>query len=102
LNHGSLYDHTHGPYGPFYYSFHGAIYKLTGQSPTPFTGRLIVLALTALAAAMFAATVWRATRSLAFTLLGQLATFCVLITVAGREPMHPGSLIVLLSAGLRS
>jgi hypothetical protein len=96
LHHGSLYNHTHGAYGPFYYSFYGSIFRLTGQSPTPFTGRLIVLVLTVATSALFAATVWHATRSVAFTLLGQLVTFSVLIRVAGSEPTHPGSLIALL------
>jgi hypothetical protein len=96
LDHGSLYDHTHGGYGPFYYSFYGLIYRATGQSPTPFSGRLIVLGLTALSACVFAATVWRVTRSMAFTLFAELLTFSVLIRVAGSEPTHPGTLIVLL------
>jgi hypothetical protein len=96
LSHGSLYDHTHGAYGPFYYSFYGSIFRLTGQSPTPFTGRLIVLVLTVLSSAFFAASAWRATKSVAFTLVGQLVTFSVLIRVAGNEPTHPGSLIALL------
>jgi hypothetical protein len=96
LDHGSLYDHTHAAYGPFYYSFYGLIYRATGQSPTLFTGRLIVLGLTALSAGLFAATVWRVTRSLAFALFAELVTFCLLIRVAGDEPTHPGTLIVLL------
>ncbi len=100
VNHGSLYDHTHGAYGPFYYSFLGFIYKVTGQSPTPFNGRLIALGITGLSAALFAATVWRVTRSLAFTLLAELVTFCLLVGVAGNQPTHPGPLIVLLVAVL--
>ena len=38
LRHGSLYVHTHGGYGPFYFSLAGAIFRLTGQDPTLFTG----------------------------------------------------------------
>jgi hypothetical protein len=35
LHHGSLYVHTLGTsYGPFYWSFIGLIYRLTGQNPT--------------------------------------------------------------------
>ncbi len=96
LKHGSLYDHTHGAYGPFYYSFMGLMYRLTGQEPTLFGARLLALAFTTAAAAMFAATVWRVTRSLAFTLLAEAVTFAMLIEVAGGVPSHPGPLIVLV------
>jgi hypothetical protein len=41
LRHGSLYDQTRTAYGPFYFSFMGAIYRVTGQSPTLFNGRVI-------------------------------------------------------------
>jgi len=54
LHHGSLYDHTHGGYGPFYYSVTGGIFRLTGQDPTPFTGRLVVLVFTILSVMLFA------------------------------------------------
>src|SRR5207253_9221890 len=64
LDHGSLYDHTHGSYGPFYYSLVGGIFRLTGQSPTQFTGRLLVLVLTTLSVMVFAAAVWKVTRSI--------------------------------------
>jgi hypothetical protein len=97
LQHGSLYVHTSGgSYGPFYWSFIGLIYRLTGHSPTLFTGRLLVLAFTALSSAMFAAAVWHVTRNLLFSILCQVTTFCVLILVAGNEPISPGSTIVLL------
>lgn len=100
LKHGSLYDHTHGAYGPFYYSFLGAIYRVTGQTPTIFNGRLLTLALTTLSAGVFAATVWRVTRSLTFALLCELATFSLLIRLSPNVSTHPGSLIVLLVAVL--
>jgi len=64
LHHGSLYDHTHGGYGPFYYSVTGGIFRLTGQDPTPFTGRLVVLVFTILSVMLFAASVWKVTRSI--------------------------------------
>ncbi|MDQ1456027.1 MAG: hypothetical protein QOH28_1647, partial [Actinomycetota bacterium] len=64
LDHGSLYRHTWSGYGPFYYSFVGLIYRLTGQEPTLQNGRLLALAFTAVSAAVFAAAVWRVTRSL--------------------------------------
>ena len=97
LHHGSLYVHTLGTsYGPFYWSFIGLIYRLTGHSPSPFSGRLLVLAFTALSSGIFAAAVWRVTRNLLFSTLCQVATFCSLILVAGQEPISPGSTIVLL------
>jgi hypothetical protein len=97
LQHGSLYVHTSGgAYGPFYWSFIGLIYRLTGHSPTLFSGRLLVLAFTALSSAIFAAAVWHLTRNLLFSILCQVTTFCVLILVAGKEPISPGSTIVLL------
>jgi hypothetical protein len=97
LHHGSLYVHTLGTsYGPFYWSFIGLIYRLTGHSPSLFSGRLLVLAFTALSSGIFAAAVWRVTRNLLFSTLCQVATFCSLILVAGKEPISPGSTIVLL------
>jgi len=97
LHHGSLYVHTAGTsYGPFYFSFMGLIYKLTGQNPTLFNGRLLVLLFTALTSGILAATVWRVTRSLPFSILCQVGTFCSLVFVAGNEPTSPGSLIALI------
>lgn len=96
VDHGHLYVDTKTAYGPFYFSFMGALYRLTGQTPTLFNGRLIVLILTALASGVFAATVWRVTRSLAFSVLCEVVTFSLLMRVAWVEPMHPGSLIVLV------
>ncbi len=97
LHHGSLYVHTLGTsYGPFYWSFIGLIYRLTGQNPTLDSGRLLVLAFTTLSSGIFAAAVWHVTRNLLFSILCQVTTFCALILVAGREPISPGSTIVLL------
>jgi hypothetical protein len=96
VHHGSLYHHTHGGYGPFYFSFAGLIFRLTGQDPTLLGGRLIVVVFTAASAALFGAAVWRVTRSIAFALLAQVTTYCVLARVAGSEPMHPGSMVVLV------
>jgi hypothetical protein len=98
LDHGSLYDHTHGSYGPFYYSVIGALFRLTGQSPTQFTGRLVVLVFTTLSVIFFGAAVWKVTRSVMIGILCEVATFVVLIPFAGLQPLHPGSLIVLLLA----
>jgi hypothetical protein len=97
IHHGSLYVHTSGAsYGPFYWSFIGLIYRLTGQNPTPFSGRLLVLGFTATSSALFAGAVWRVTRNLPVSILCQVTTFCGLIYVAGAEPISPGSTIGLL------
>jgi hypothetical protein len=96
LHHGSLYEHTAGGYGPFYYSFMGSIFRLIGQDPSPLNGRIVVLSLTVISAGIFAAAVWRVTRSVLFGVVAEVATFCTLITVAGNEPLHPGSVIVLM------
>ena len=95
LHHGSLYVHTHGSYGPFYFSVAGLLFKLTGHDPILTTGRLIVMMFTGLSAAFFGATVWHVTRSLVFGVLCEVATYMVLVRVAGTEPMHPGTMIVL-------
>ena len=80
----------------------GGIYRLTGQSPTPFTGRLIVLVFARRGdAAGFGATeLRRVSRSVAFAVLCEVVTFGVLISVNGNEPLHPGSLVALLLAVL--
>lgn len=96
LDRGSLYSHTRSAYGPFYYTVMGLFFKITGMHPTPFNGRLIVLALTSLSACIFGATVFRVSRSVSFGILAQFATFLALMRVAGNEPMHPASLILLL------
>ena len=99
LSRGSLYVHTSFGYGPFYVSFVSGIFRLTGLDPTPFDGRMIVMALTALSAGVFAAAAWRhVTRSWTALVLCEISTFLVLVSVAGHEPMHPGSLVVLLVA----
>ncbi len=100
LHHGHLYTDTHGSYGPFYFSSLGAVFRLTGHDPTLFVGRIVVVVFTALAAGMFAATVWRLTGNLLCSLLCEVATYCVLASVAGNEPIHPGSMIILLLAVL--
>ena len=96
LKHGSLYAHTRSAYGPFYYSVIGLVYRLTGQHPTAFNARVLVLAMTTLSGCMFAAAVFRVTRSLAFATVCQVTSFITLVRVAGNEPLHPGSMIVLL------
>ncbi len=98
VHRGSLYQHSTGYYGPFWYSAYGALFKVLGTDPTPFSGRMIVLVLTGLAAGLSAATVYRVTRSLAAAVLCEVASFAVLIQVAGNEPTHPASLILVLLA----
>ena len=98
IHRGSLYHHSSGYYGPFWYSVYGALFRVIGKDPTPFSGRLITLMLTGLAAAIFAATVYRVTRSLAASVLCEVGTFLTLMHVAGFEPLHPASLLVVLIA----
>lgn len=98
LGGGDLYTEVGSAYGPFYHSFVGGLYRLSGQDPTLTSGRIIVLAFTAASAVVFAMAVWRVTRSLGASVLCEVATFSVLIPFAGGEPLHPGSLIVLLLA----
>jgi hypothetical protein len=98
LHGGTLYVDVNSAYGPFYHSFMGLIYRLIGQDPTLTSGRVIVLLLTTLSAAVFAAAVWRVTRSLSMTVVCEIAAFCILIRATGNEPGHPGSVIVLLLA----
>ena len=96
LRHGSLYVDTHAPYGPFYYTVVGLVYRLTGQTPSLFNGRLIALAMTTVSSIFLAATVWRVTRSLVFGALCQVVSYSILATVTSDQPLHPGQLIVLL------
>ena len=97
LHHGSLYVHTFGGgYGPFYFSFTGVIYRIIGQNPSLFNGRMLVLVFTTLSSGLLAATIWHVTRSVAFSILGEVVTSAALILVAGNEPMSPGSIIVLV------
>src|ERR1700681_3028827 len=38
IHRGSLYHHSSGYYGPFYYSVYGAIFRILQEDPTPFRG----------------------------------------------------------------
>ncbi len=96
LHHGSLYVHTGSTYGPFYFSSLGLLYRITGQEPTLFNGRIIALLLTTGASAFFALAVHRVSGSRLFAALCQVASFCLLALVLGNEPLHAGQLLVLL------
>lgn len=98
-HHGSLYAGIWADkYGPFYYLFASSIYRMIGQDPSLENGRWIVLLITVATAGLFGAAVWRVTRNLACSILCEVASFLVLVGSAGNEPMHPGSLAVLLVA----
>ena len=85
-----------GSYGPFYWSFIGLIYRLTGHNPTLTVDACWCWRSRRCRLGFFAAAVWHVTRNLLFSILCQVTTFCVLILVAGHEPISPGSTIVLL------
>jgi hypothetical protein len=98
-NHGSLYTTIWSDkYGPFYYLVMTTVYRVLHQQPTLENGRWIVLVLTTASAVLFAGAVWRVTKSVPCTLVCEVAAFVILIQAAGNEPMHPGSLAVLLVA----
>jgi hypothetical protein len=100
-HHGHLYDTISADlYGPFYYFFMSTIYRVMHQQPTLASGRWIVLILTAASGVLFGGAVWRVTKSLPSSLVCQVATFLILIPIAGNEPMHPGSLEVFLVAAV--
>jgi hypothetical protein len=96
-HHGSLYTTIWSDkYGPFYYLVMSTVYRVIHQDPTLANGRWIVLIVTAASASLFGAAVWRVTKNLPCGVLCQVGTFVILIESAGNEPMHPGSLSVLL------
>ena len=98
IHHGSLYNHTHTGYGPFYFLYTGLIYRVLGQSPTLFTARLIVVVITMLSVIAFAAAVWKVTRSIVLGVLCEVTVLVALTPIVGSQPLHPGSMIVLLVA----
>jgi hypothetical protein len=100
LHHGSLYVHTGSGYGPFYFTFIGLLYRITGMEPNLTNGRLIALVLTAVETGVLAAAVFRVTRSRLFSALCQFASFSVLVQVVGGVPLHPAPTILLLLAVL--
>jgi len=75
---------------------YGGLYRLLHAQPTPFSGRPIVLVLTGMGATLFAAIVYRVTRSHSASVLCEVSSFCILIRVAGTEPIHPASMLVVL------
>jgi hypothetical protein len=100
-HHGSLYAGIWADkYGPFYYLLATSIYRVIGQQPSLENAAFIVLVITVATSMLFAAAVWRLTRSLACAILCEVASFLILIYYAGLELMHPGSLGVLLVAAV--
>ena len=100
-HHGSLYNTIWSDkYGPFYYLVMSTVYRVLHQDPTLANGRWIVLVVTAASASLFGGAVWRVTKNLPCSILCQVGTFVILIQSAGNEPMHPGSLSVLLIAAV--
>ena len=96
-HHGHLYSTIWSDfYGPFYYLVMSTVFRVIHQQPSLENGRWIVLILTTASAALFGGSVWRITKSLPCTILCEIAAFLILIEIAGNEPMHPGSLGVLL------
>ena len=74
------------------------VYRVIHQQPTLENGRWIVLVVTVLSVAFFGGAVWRVSKNLPCAVLCEVAAFLILIEGAGNEPMHPGSLGVLLLA----
>ena len=97
LKNHSLYDKIWADkYGPFYYMVMSTVYRIIHQQPTLENGRWIVLVVTVLSTGLFGAAAWRVTRSIPAAALCQVTAFLILIPGAGQEPMHPGSLGVLV------
>ncbi|HVV89967.1 MAG TPA: hypothetical protein VHB53_05690 [Solirubrobacterales bacterium] len=98
VNHGHLYDHVFTQYGPFYYEFWGAIFKLFGITVTHDSGRNAVTVLWVLSSLVFGLSIVRISGSILLGLGTQVLTFSAL-EVLVNEPMHPvGSIALMLAA----
>jgi hypothetical protein len=97
VNHGHLYDHVFTQYGPFYYEFWGAIFKLFGIAVTHDSGRNAVTVVWVLSSLVFGLSILRITGSILLGIGTQILTFSAL-EVLINEPMHPVSSIALMLA----
>ena len=91
----ALYEEVFSQYGPFYYLFNGALFRLLGLEVTHDSGRMLTLGLWILATFVGGVAIGVATRSVLVAISGQLLLVGSLATVVN-EPMHPGALLGLL------
>jgi hypothetical protein len=95
----ALYEEVFSQYGPFYYLFNSALFRVLGLDVSHDAGRLITLALWLLAAFVGGLAVALLTRSLLLGVAGQILFYAALSTL-GNEPMHPGGLLGFLVAAI--
>lgn len=96
LDNGWRYDGANG-YGIFYYEFWSAIYSILGMPVDNNSGRTVVMVVWILVSLLVGLASWRITRSIILGLAVQVSVFETMFSLIA-EPMHPGSLIVLLLA----
>jgi hypothetical protein len=96
---GRLYDDVYTQYGPFYFELMGGLFALLGLQVSHDAGRLVSLAVYALAALLCGLAVAFASRSALAGVIVQLLVFRVFWPSMAFEPMHPGGLACLLLAG---
>src|ERR687892_443785 len=91
----ALYEEVFSQYGPFYYLFNGALFRLLSLEVTHDSGRMLTLGLWILATFVGGVAIGVVTRSVLVAISGQLLLLGALSTVVN-EPMHPGALLGLL------
>jgi hypothetical protein len=99
LDGAKLYDQTAGQYGPFFFEFMAAAFKLLGLHVSNDTGRLITLGLWLGAALLLAIAAYKLSRNLLLAAVVYVLAIHVLESTWA-EPMHPGHLLMLLLAAM--
>ncbi len=92
----ALYKDVFSPYGPFFFEFFGAIFKL-GFNVDNDTSRLLVIFIWVLTSLLIGLACQRLTGRLALGGAGMIVAFAALYALFP-EPMHPHGLLVLLFA----
>lgn len=90
-----LYDQVYTQYGPFYYVVFGSVAGVLGSDLVHDSGRILAIILWVLTTTGVGWTVWLTTRSLITTLGATILSFSLLSTLSN-EPLHPGSLALML------
>ncbi len=96
---GVLFNDVYSQYGPAYYQLLSGVFAVFRLPFDHTHGRLFVLALWVVSAALCALAVGRWTRNIPVTLCAQVLTFHGLASLK-TEPLHPGGILCLLLSAL--
>ena len=95
LKHGHLYTETYSQYGPFYFYFQNAVFRLLGLSITHDSGRFVTLLCLTASASFAGMFIYKLSKSLLLGSAAMLAYFR-LGSYMANEPGHPQQVVLVL------